>query len=179
MRKQARKLATILLLLIIPVLVPGIITLAYAEPPDILIRQYEDNEVDTSGDFAVALKDEPVPLSSVAAPRGWSFLNLLFTFAGIVVALFISFYIFAKKRRALANDNVKSGRVTPLQFLLAPFFAIAGMALFALTQDLSTTMITADGLTIAHVTIFICTLLSSIMVYRSEKYGNDELQQDV
>jgi len=172
-------IAFTLLLLIIPVLVPGIITLAYTcQSQNSLIQQSEEDAVDTGGDFAVVLKDEPMPLASGAAPGGWALLNLLFTIAGTIMAFAISIYVLVKKQRALSGENAKSGNFKPLQFLLAPFFAIAGIILFALTQDISTKMITADGLTIAHATIFICTVLSSIIVYRNEKYGDDDLLKD-
>jgi len=179
LKKQKGKLAAVLLLLVITVLASSMITLAYAEQtPEVLVRQYEDKEVDTSGDFAVVLKDGTVPMSSIAAPGGWSYLNLIFAFAGAVTALVICIHILAKKQRVLTRKNIKSGDIKPLQFLLAPFFAIAGIILFTFTQDLNATMITADELTIAHATIFICTLLSSIMVHRREKYGDDDLQKD-
>ena len=179
MRKQERILVVTLILLILPILAPGMITPAYAEQsPDVLVRQSEENEVDTNGDFAIALKDEPVPLVSGAASGGWALFNLIFTIIGIVTAIIISIHVLVKKQRALTDKNVKSGSIKPLQFLLAPFFAIAGITLFMLTQDVRTTMIIADGLTIAHATIFLCTILSSVMVYRNEKYGDDELQRD-
>jgi len=181
MRKQDRVLVVTLILLILPILAPGMMPPACAagQLPDVLMQQSEEDVVDTSGDFAEVLGDEPVPLASGAAPGGWALLNLIFTIAGTAVALFISFYILVKKQRVLSGDNVKSGSVRPLQFLLTPFFAIAGITLFALTQDVDTVMIVADGLTIAHATIFICTILSSVIVYRNEKYGNDELLEDV
>ena len=199
MKKHERILVVAFIFLILPILVNAVIIPASAEQspgilvpqsdspvldvlvqsPDVLVLQSdtpvmqdEENEVDTSGDYAVVLRDEPVPLAAGADPVGWALLNLLFTIAGTIMALVICIHVLAKKQRALSDDKVKSGKIKPLQFLLAPFFAVAGIVLFALTQDVGTRMIASDGLTVAHATIFICTVLSSVTVYRSEKNGD-------
>jgi len=138
------------------------------EPPVIDTSSDIARVLDEAHDETIIIEDEEVPLAPGVNQGGWALLNLLFSIAGAVLALVMSFRVMTKKYTDVADEDEKGGRNKMLLTLSTPLLAATGIALFILTQDTGARMIMVDGLTAAHAMIFVCAVLSSILVIRNE-----------
>jgi len=147
----------------------------YPPPPG------EPLPIDTSGDIARVL-DEPhdeiviieepeVPLASGVTQGTWALWNLILSVSGGFLALMMSILGLMKMKYEPDHQHYNRGWLPMV--IAVPVLALIGVLLFAITQDMSTTMVMTDGLTIAHAALLAVGILCYIMSLRRERDEDD------
>jgi len=102
----------------------------------------------------IPLPTPPVPLAPAPAGNGtWALFNLIFSAAGIALALLMGIRLLLIKRREKDDKaaNLKSRNSNRLALIIAtPCMAVVGIALFFIIRDTSLSMAMFDWWSIAH-----------------------------
>jgi len=144
-------------------------TEAGEEPQD---EDEEDEEV------IITIPEPEVPLAIFSDGKSWALMNLIIGIAGAIQALMIGTHILMmkKKEREGELEGIQTGPVSDKlkrrRFILAlatPAFAISGLVLFILTQDMRLPMTMVDWWTPANAAIFYGGAQSYIYAFRIGK----------
>jgi hypothetical protein len=104
---------------------------------------------------------EEVPLYNNGIFTSWSLMNLVLCVAGALIALI------AIMRNIIAERNGEYNAKSHVA--VTGLFAIAGIALFLITQDTSSSMTLVDMWTIPNVVLFCASVISMILAFRKNK----------
>lgn len=126
-----------------------------------------------------------IPLAPLNGIESWSLLNLILAIAGIALVIMVGVKSLKKKKHEKKDGKQheapygdverKENTYVRLAFILAvPLLALAGIAVFLLTQDIMLPMVITDWWTLTHAILLVCGILSYILAYKRDKgeYGD-------
>lgn len=131
----------------------------------------EDGEVP-----GTTLQDNDVPLFGAEGADVWALLNLISCIGGAALAIFAGIMALVRRRKdeAAADSRSRQKKVRPVWLVLTIILAVAGIIAFALTENMSNTMVWMDGWTPLMLVILAAGALCSIFTSHKKKEQKEE-----
>ena len=128
---------------------------------------------------STSIGDTEVPLYSNGLFGSWALLNLILAIAGGLLALAAVIRSLVTRRNKdeeeKTDEDKKKERKTRLSWLIASLvFAIGGIVLFLVTQDITKTMVLVDMWTVVNGLLAALTLISLVFVSKKNKQKNTD-----
>jgi hypothetical protein len=138
-------------------------------PPDpelegFVFAGWDIEATDIRDDTIVTAMYTPQTLPAVADNHHWALLNLLFAVAGALLALASAGYLLA--RRWNGHRHHHHERTREKWLITAILTAVAGLVVFALTQNMRNPMVWVDMWTVANAALFAATAASMVLVLK-------------
>jgi H+/gluconate symporter-like permease len=135
----------------------------------------------------VDLGDAQIPLGPLDGMNSWALVNLVLSAIGIVLAIMalVRFLVTRRRREEESSDEYledlalseeeqrKQGRLRVIYFVAIMLSAVAGVATFLLTQNMSYTMVLIDWWSALHGALTIICTVGCICLFRKRKDKDD------
>jgi hypothetical protein len=130
------------------------------------------------------VEDSRIPLFGFPGSLSWALANLIICIAGAILAG-VTALRFMRKRRDVQDEQIfrdtekeeDGRRRRPVWLILTIVFAVAGVILFILTQDMRNPMVVFDIWTIVNVAIFVAELIAIRLAFgkKDEEKENERI----